>query len=282
MRGRYRVVELVGQGGAGAVYRAEDLRLPGRVTAVKEIRPEPGSSAEQRSQAQDQFRREASTLARLDHPGLPKVSDYFVREDVDFLVMDFVEGPDLRQLVEEARARGEFLPEARVLDWASQLVEVVRYLAGPIRRVRAITETYGRSMPVEDAAILFVETERGIRGHIELSWAIAKKSPAWVTVYGTKGVLEVGWQQSRYKRDEDNDWTVFGTGYDKVDSFRRNIADFIAGIDGTALMRTTLDDALASVRVIEAAYASAESGGWVDVAADRHLTAIDGSKEKRA
>ncbi|MCB0216413.1 MAG: serine/threonine protein kinase [Caldilineae bacterium] len=130
LRGRYRVVELVGQGGAGAVYRAEDLRLPGRVTAVKEIRPEPGSSAEQRSQAQDQFRREASTLARLDHPGLPKVSDYFVREDVDFLVMDFVEGPDLRQLVEEARARGEFLPEAQVLDWASQLVEVVRYLHG--------------------------------------------------------------------------------------------------------------------------------------------------------
>lgn len=169
-----------------------------------------------------------------------------------------------------------------LIDNGTHSVEVVRYLAGPIRRVRAITETYGRSMPVEDAAILFVETERGIRGHIELSWAIAKKSPAWVTVYGTKGVLEVGWQQSRYKRDEDNDWTVFGTGYDKVDSFRRNIADFIAGIDGKALMRTTLDDALASVRVIEAAYASAESGGWVDVAADRHLTAIDGSKEKRA
>lgn len=128
LRGRYRVVELVGQGGAGAVYRAEDVRLPGRVTAIKEIRPDVNDTEAMRTEVQEQFRREASTLARLDHPALPKVSDYFERDGVDFLVMDFVAGPDLRQVVDEARAAGEFLPESRVLEWAEQLLDAVGYL----------------------------------------------------------------------------------------------------------------------------------------------------------
>lgn len=128
LRGRYRITDLVGQGGGGAVYRAEDLRLPGRLTAVKQIRPDPGESDALREQARDQFRREASTLARLDHPGLPKVSDSFAAQDCDYLVMDFVDGPDLRQVLEEANLADEFLPEEKVLGWAAQLLEIVRYL----------------------------------------------------------------------------------------------------------------------------------------------------------
>jgi eukaryotic-like serine/threonine-protein kinase len=128
LRGRYRVLAQVGQGGGGAVYRADDLRLPGRVTAVKEIRPDPHTTVAMHAQAQEQFRREASTLARLDHPALPKVSDYFVEHDADFLVMDFVDGPDLRQVVDDARASGTFLGESEVLGWLAQLLDVVCYL----------------------------------------------------------------------------------------------------------------------------------------------------------
>lgn len=128
LRGRYRIVELVGQGGAGAVYRADDLRLPGRVTAVKEIRPDAYESDDMLKESQEQFRREASVLARLDHPALPKVSDYFERDEFDYLVMDFVAGPDLRQVVDNTRAENEMLPEARVLQWAEQILDVVGYL----------------------------------------------------------------------------------------------------------------------------------------------------------
>ena len=53
---RYRIVELVGSGGGGAVYRADDLRLAGRVTAVKEIRADPNAGPELRSEIQAQFR----------------------------------------------------------------------------------------------------------------------------------------------------------------------------------------------------------------------------------
>ncbi len=128
LRDRYKVVELVGQGGMGAVYKADDLRLSGRVCAVKEVLPELFGSPGMDEQTHDQFYREASTLARLDHPNLPKVSDYFSEIGREYLVMDFVPGRDLRQLLEEARRQDSFLPEETVLGWAGQLCDALTYL----------------------------------------------------------------------------------------------------------------------------------------------------------
>jgi serine/threonine-protein kinase len=130
LRGRYKIIAPVGQGGMGAVYRAEDLRLEGRICAVKEVRPDPDATPGMLVQAQEQFRREAFTLARLDHPNLPKVSDAFSEGQREYLVMDFVEGQDLRQLMEERRSHGKFLEENRVLRWADQLCDALEYLHG--------------------------------------------------------------------------------------------------------------------------------------------------------
>lgn len=130
LRSRYRIVELVGQGGMGAVYRADDLRLEGRVCAVKEVCPESYGDPNLIAQAQEQFRREAQVLARLDHPNLPKVSDYFSEGGRDYLVMDFVPGQDLKTVMDEARRRGEFLDEATVLGWAEQILDALIYLHG--------------------------------------------------------------------------------------------------------------------------------------------------------
>ncbi len=127
LRSRYRIVRLVGEGGAGAVYEAEDLRLEAR-RAIKEIVPDPTARPVLVVQTQEQFRREASILARLDHPNLPKVSDYFSEEGRDYLVMDFVDGQNLRDLVEDARQRSQFLPEVQVLAWTRQLCDALRYL----------------------------------------------------------------------------------------------------------------------------------------------------------
>jgi len=128
LRTRYRIVELIGQGGMGAVYLAEDQRLEGRQCALKEILPELGSMGETLAQTREQFYREASVLARLDHPNLPKVSDYFSREGREYLVMDFVPGRDLREILIDARRRGRFLTEKTVLGWARQLCDALEYL----------------------------------------------------------------------------------------------------------------------------------------------------------
>lgn len=128
LRDRYKVIALVGQGGAGAVYQAEDLRLEGRMCAMKEVRPQPGASQAAIAQAQAQFHREASILARLDHPNLPKVSDYFSIEGQDYLVMDFVAGRTLKEVLDETRRQNQFLDEERVLAWAQQLCDALEHL----------------------------------------------------------------------------------------------------------------------------------------------------------
>jgi serine/threonine protein kinase len=126
LRSRYKIVELVGQGGMGAVYRAEDLRLEGRQCAVKEVQLE--AEADFATQSREQFHREASVLARLDHPNLPKVSDYFSEGSRDYLVMDFVAGRNLKEIMDAARHQGRFLEEKQVRAWADQLCDALEYL----------------------------------------------------------------------------------------------------------------------------------------------------------
>lgn len=128
LRQRYKITNIVGQGGMGSIYRAEDLRLPGRLCAIKEVQPEIGAAPEVQEQAQEQFLQEASILARLDHPNLPKVSDFFQAEGRAYLVMDFVPGQDLRELIMDTWGRGEPLTEEQVMDWAVQIVDALDYL----------------------------------------------------------------------------------------------------------------------------------------------------------
>lgn len=128
LRQRYRLTNIVGQGGMGSVYRAEDLRLPGRICAIKGLPPDPLATKQIREQAHAQFLKEASILAQLDHPNLPKVSDFFSQDGNDYLVMDFVPGKDLQELLDSSREAGKLLDEETVLDWAMQIVDALDYL----------------------------------------------------------------------------------------------------------------------------------------------------------
>lgn len=128
LRGRYRVVERIGQGGMGNIYLADDTRLEGRKCALKEVEHDRNLPDKILTEARDQFLREATVLARLDHPNLPKVSDFFSIGEKDYLVMDYVPGKDLRTLMLEAKAQNTFLDELDVLDWASQLADALTYL----------------------------------------------------------------------------------------------------------------------------------------------------------
>jgi serine/threonine protein kinase len=97
---RYRIVEILGQGGMGSVYRAVDENL-GVDVALKENLFTTDEYARQ-------FRLEAVILANLRHPNLPRVSDHFVvGEQGQYLVMDFIEGEDLRQRMERQGMIGD-------------------------------------------------------------------------------------------------------------------------------------------------------------------------------
>ncbi len=116
---RYRIRQQLGKGGFGAVYLADDSRLPGRQVALKENL---GVSKE----SQQQFKREALLLARLRHPNLPQVTDYFFDPSgKQYLVMDYVPGDNLRQVM--ARRQGP-LPVEEVLAAAEQVMQALAYM----------------------------------------------------------------------------------------------------------------------------------------------------------
>jgi serine/threonine protein kinase len=117
LQGRYRIIRQVGRGGMGAVYEATDLRL-GNTVAVKQ-------ALTNDAQIRKHFEREARLLAQLNHPGLPRVSDFFTEDDRAFLVMQFVDGDDLATLL--AQNRGP-LPRHTVVMWADQLLDAIIYL----------------------------------------------------------------------------------------------------------------------------------------------------------
>lgn len=128
LKERYEIQKFISQGGMGNIYLANDLRLEGRQCAIKEIWIDFSLPEDIIKQTREQFLREATVLARLDHPNLPKVSDFFSEEENEYLVMDFIPGNDLRQRMLEAKGNGKFLKEKEVLTWAIQLADALSYL----------------------------------------------------------------------------------------------------------------------------------------------------------
>ena len=117
LQSRYKIVRQLGQGGMGAVYEAVDERLDTTV-ALKET-----LFADER--LRKQFEREARLLARMHHPALPRVSDHFSEADGQFLIMQFIAGDDLSEMI--ARRKGPFPPD-QVMTWADQLLDALDYL----------------------------------------------------------------------------------------------------------------------------------------------------------
>lgn len=128
LRGRYKIRERIGQGGIGCIYLSEDSRLEGRQCAIKEVEYDRALPPHVLNQAREQFLREATVLARLDHPNLPKVSDFFSNGPRDYLVMDYIPGKDLRAIMLDARRAKTFIPESEALRWAGQLADALNYL----------------------------------------------------------------------------------------------------------------------------------------------------------
>jgi serine/threonine protein kinase len=124
LQGRYRILNLLGAGGMGAVYEALDERLQITV-ALKETH-----STDDRLRRQ--FEQEAHLLAQLQHPALPRVSDHFVEGDRAFLVMQYISGNDVAAII--AQQPGPF-PRNQVVAWADQLLDALVYLHSRDRQV---------------------------------------------------------------------------------------------------------------------------------------------------
>ena len=156
-----------------------------------------------------------------------------------------------------------------VIDNGTHSADLVRFLLGPVSSVNMIVGPGCQDIPVEDNALLLLETEGGAMARIDLSWCFDKESPYYLGIYGTGGCIQVGWKGSKFKQRNKSDWMTFGEGYSKFEAFRNQLIDFCGAISGPKTALVTSEDALATVWVIESAYRSVEAGCWVNVDANR-------------
>jgi len=152
-----------------------------------------------------------------------------------------------------------------IMDNGTHSVDIVRYLLGPIQSIQAIEGKRIQDLVVEDTARIHAKTTDGVLAAMDLSWSFHKQTPWYVSVYGTNGTVLVGWGESKYRRDSDKDWIVFGKGYNKVQAFTDQIDNFSRTIRGIEPLLITSEDAMASVEAVEAAYDSLRRDDWVTI-----------------
>lgn len=152
-----------------------------------------------------------------------------------------------------------------LIDNGTHSVDIMRYFLGPLSDVQVVEGKRIQGLPVEDTVRIFVQSVSGVVGNIDLSWSINKELDYYIRIYGSQGTISVGWKESKYRQSSSGDWVMFGKGYNKIQAFRSQIDNFAKAIHGEEPLLITAKDALASVEVIEAAYAAMRQSHWTTV-----------------
>ena len=152
-----------------------------------------------------------------------------------------------------------------LIDNGTHSVDIMRYFLGSLADVSVVEGKRTQGLEVEDTVRIFVRSDAGVMGSIDLSWSINKEQESYISIYGSHGTIQVGWKESKYRQSSSRDWVVFGNGYDKIQALRSQIDNFARGIVGDERLIITAEDALASVEVVQAAYASLRQNHWTAV-----------------
>ncbi len=128
LQSRYRLLNLIGQGGFGRTYLVEDQGRFNELCALKELNPPQGDYAFGKSK--ELFQREAQILHQIEHPQIPKFRATFEEDHRLFLVQDFVEGKTYREILDDRKTRGFVFAEKEVVDLMQKILPVLTYLHG--------------------------------------------------------------------------------------------------------------------------------------------------------
>lgn len=152
-----------------------------------------------------------------------------------------------------------------LIDNGTHSVDIARFLLGPIAFIQAQFGCQVQNIRVEDTARIYFQSKSNVMGAIDLSWSLNKDLPSYISIYGTEGVLLIGWKSSQYKLHEKDKWETFGDGYDKQKAFENQNRHFIDCIALGKKPIITALDGLESVKVIEKAYESSRINKWIKV-----------------
>ncbi len=127
LQNHYRIVQLLGQGGFGRTYLAEDQGRFNERCAIKEFVPIKGEDSFS-DKATQLFKREASVLYQISHPQIPKFRATFEEEERLFLVQDYVDGPTFHSVLNQRRQQGRAFSEAEVKLFLQQILPVLAHI----------------------------------------------------------------------------------------------------------------------------------------------------------
>ena len=162
-------------------------------------------------------------------------------------------------------SNAEFSGGGVLIDNGTHSVDIIRYFLGGIDSVLVVDAGGTQGLSVDENVKMFAKTKDDVTASVDLTWGINKELPYFISIYGSAGTLHIGWRESKYKVNSNADWTVFGKGYDKVASFKGKIENFSNALRGKEELFIKPEDAIASVRVIEAAYKSMNQNLWQPV-----------------
>jgi predicted dehydrogenase len=163
-----------------------------------------------------------------------------------------------------------------LIDNGTHSVDIMRYFLGALAEIQVIEGKRVQGLPVEDTVRIFVKSDSGVMGNIDLSWSINKELDYYLRIYGSQGTISVGWKESKYRQASSPEWIKFGNGYDKVQAFRSQIENFSKAIRKEEPLLITAEDGIASVEAIEAAYRSLNQNGWMPITPKTHSKAVAG------
>lgn len=122
---KFKIVQVLGEGGMGTVYKVEQTDRPGRFWAVKELLINPNTPEDERKSAIERFNKEIDLLYDLKHPRIPSLGVSFQERGNYYFVMEFVPGKSLEKVLEETNAP---LDEEKVVKWMMQVCEALSYI----------------------------------------------------------------------------------------------------------------------------------------------------------
>jgi predicted dehydrogenase len=152
-----------------------------------------------------------------------------------------------------------------LIDNGTHSVDLMRYFLGPLADIQAVEGKRVQGVSVEDTVRLFVRSSSGAMGTSDLSWSVSKNLESFISVYGSRGTVCVGWKESKFTDSSSGDGFVFGNGYNKLQAFRSQIRNFCRAILGEESLLIDSSDALASVEAIEAGYRALRRNEWIPI-----------------
>jgi predicted dehydrogenase len=152
-----------------------------------------------------------------------------------------------------------------LIDNGTHSVDIARAFLGPIHEVLVVEGPRVQDLEVEDSVQVLLRAASGATATIDLSWSYDSSTDAYLELFGSAGVVRVGWQASEHRANDATDWTRIGEGYDKFTCMRAQLVNFCAALRGEEPMAISDADAIASVQVIDACYRSLIVGDWTPV-----------------